>query len=305
MKSGLTMLACSLLVGASASAVPALAAHHEAASPQVAAEELLAADRAFSAASARTDMVSGLSAMFDANVIMPLPGATFARSKSEAVAALRANPANLVSRAQWTPIRAGISADGQHGFTVGYMTLHDQGKPEPRPGKYLAYWVKRPEGWRVAAYKRAGREAGDVSTAMMPPALPEKLVPISTDEAAVDTHRKTLAAAEQSFSDEAQKIGIGPAFRKYGSADAINLGRAPAVVVGAENIGGQMGNDPTSPVVWGAEEGVIVASSGDLGVTFGTIRAKEKPPEGRPAAIPFFTIWRRASTGDPWRYVAE
>jgi hypothetical protein len=47
---------------------------------------------------------------------------------------------------------------------------------------------------------------------------------------------------------------------------------------------------------------VLVAASGDLGITFGYIRSttdKDQPP------APFFTIWRRASTAEPWRYIAE
>jgi hypothetical protein len=48
--------------------------------------------------------------------------------------------------------RGGISADAQQGFTVGFMTLH---RPDAATLalKYLAHWVKRPEGWRVVAYK--------------------------------------------------------------------------------------------------------------------------------------------------------
>ena len=39
------------------------------------------------------------------------------------VQALRANPDNAGARLEWAPIRGGISADGQHGFTFGYMTV--------------------------------------------------------------------------------------------------------------------------------------------------------------------------------------
>jgi hypothetical protein len=49
---------------------------------------------------------------------------------------------------------------------------------------------------------------------------------------------------------------------------------------------------------------VIVASSGDLGVTIGMIHPNT-PRAGQPANFPFFTIWRRANPTAPWRYVAE
>jgi hypothetical protein len=50
---------------------------------------------------------------------------------------------------------------------------------------------------------------------------------------------------------------------------------------------------------------VLVAPSGDLGISFGMIRPNQAPPPGQPAATPFFTIWMRDGPGDPWLYVAE
>ena len=50
----------------------------------------------------------------------------------------------------------------------------------------------------------------------------------------------------------------------------------------------------------------VVASSGDLGISFGYIRPNGKPPDGAPPqGSPFFTIWHRASPTAPWRYIAE
>ena len=118
-------------------------------SPQSAVDELLAADRAFSAASAKTDLVSGLTAMFADDVVIPMPPGQFVDGKAAVAAALRTNADNLTARTEWAPVRGGISADGQHGFTFGYMTIHRQDGSD-LPLKYLSYWVKRPEGWRVA-----------------------------------------------------------------------------------------------------------------------------------------------------------
>ena len=87
--------------------------------------------------------------MFADDVIVPLPTGDFARSRPKAIEALAANPDDLKGRVEWAPIRAGLSGDGQHGFTVGYMTLH-RADNAPVPIKYVAYWVKQPVGWRVA-----------------------------------------------------------------------------------------------------------------------------------------------------------
>jgi ketosteroid isomerase-like protein len=288
-------------------ALTAFAVATVAGSPQSAVNDLLAADRAFSAASATTDLVSGLTAMFADDVVIPMPPGQFVDGKTAVVAALRANADNLTSRTEWTPIRGGVAADGQHGFTFGYMTIHRQ-DGDDLPLKYLSYWVKRPEGWRVAAFKRARANAAPESPAPVAPALPARLVEPTTDPGRLAAARASLEAAERGFSRDAQHLGIGRAFAQYGSADAINLGRPddPRVVTGGENIGRMVAQgvtDGTSPVSWGPER-VIVASSGDLGVTIGWI-VPNTPSSDRPARSPFFTIWRRASENAPWRYVAE
>ena len=77
-------------------------------------------------------------------------------------------------------------------------------------------------------------------------------------------------------------------------------------VVGSEAIGRAVGQgEPTdsSGVAWNADR-VLIAPSGDLGITFGMIRIL-KPAANQPAAVPFFTIWRRDSPTGRWRYIAE
>jgi hypothetical protein len=173
-----------------------------------------------------------------------------------------------------------------------------------RPGKYLAYWVRRPEGWRVAFYRRAGRPEGEVPAGMMAPALPPRLVATRRDPAVQRRDASSLDAAERAFSDEAQRIGLGPAFARFGRADSANMGRGATFTMGAADIAAGLPQSAPSEVSW-APEGTLVASSGDLGVTWGWIRPNGPPPEGRPAAVPYFTIWRRGSRAEPWRYVAE
>ncbi|MFC3713993.1 DUF4440 domain-containing protein [Sphingoaurantiacus capsulatus] len=292
-------LAMAALPAAAVAATPAVAA---AASPQAAVDELLAADRAFAAAAAKRNVIDGLTAMFAEDVWMPTAAGSFARSPAAAAEVLGSNPANRTAQVEWAPVRGGISADGSHGFTFGFITTKEAGKPD-RPGKYLAYWVKKPDGWRVAAYKRVPRPEGATSPASLAPALPAKLVRATGSATA---HAASLKAAEDSFGAEAQKIGLGPAFAKWGRADAVNIYQGGATIEqGAERIGRNQGTDATSSVNWGADAGVLVAPSGDLGVTFGYLRANGPVPEGRPTVSPFFTVWRRNSVNDPWRYIAE
>jgi hypothetical protein len=244
--------------------------------------------------------------MFSADVIVPAPGGTFLRGKERTVEALRANPANTGTRATWQPIRVGISADGLHGFTFGYMTAHGADTTQAH-FKYMTYWERQPDGWRARAWKRAPREAFEAPAPTMEPSLPAVLVAPETDADAIRAHEAGLAEAENAFSRDAQSIGLEAAFARYGSADAVNMGpRSGPYVVGAKSIGRMVGEgEPAegSSVSWGPDEAVIVASSGDLGITFGRIRSNDPASDSPP--FPFFTIWRRASPDAPWRYVAE
>lgn len=285
-----------------ASMATSASAHQSAAEPaQAALDELIAADRRFGSNSGDPSLVEAIGAMLEDEVMMPLPGQCFARDKTAVLAALKANPANLDAKAQWAPVRGGISADGTHAFTYGFMTIRADGKPD-RLAKYLAYWVKGPAGWRVAAYKRAGRPEGPVSTALRPAALPAAIGVPPPD---TQHHQASLIAAEKAFSDRAQQVGLGAAFREFGSADAMNMGAGADFTYGNDAIAAGMGPDTVSPLHWAADAGALVAPSGDLGVTFGHIRPNGPPPEGQPSEIPFFTIWRKASPEAPWRYVAE
>ncbi len=265
----------------------------------------MAMDRAFSSASALSQGVVGLAPMFDDSVVLfAIPVPSFAHGPSEAVATLTRAVGSEAARLEWTPIRVGISADGQQGFTFGYVTTHADGAPD-RLGKYIAYWVRRPDGWRVALFKLLPRPEGEVSFAALTPSLPATLSAPMSDAAIVAAHRDSLARREREFSDESQRIGLGPAFARFGHAEAVNVGGDAAFTLGAENIAASQPGGPGSPLVWSADQGVLVASSGDLGVTWGYLRRTGPTPPGRLAEIPFFTIWRRDSPSAPWLYIAE
>jgi ketosteroid isomerase-like protein len=276
--------------------------------PAAVADELLAADRAFAAASEGTDVAGGLAAMFDDGVVLPVPGG-FAIGRDSALAAIRANPANTGAKLTWTPIRVGVSSDGQQGFTLGYTTFQGaDGKTVP--GKYLTYWLKGADGWRAAVYRRRSAAAPAPTSALLPPALPARGVPPSRDSATIAGFRQSLDTSERAFSRDAQEIGLRAAFARYGSSDAMNMGSpsSPTFVVGADSIGLVVseGEPATgSSVSWAPDHGVIVASSGDLGVTIGTIVTNEPDSTGAKQSFPFFTVWRRPSLDQPWRYVAE
>jgi hypothetical protein len=297
------LLACACAgQGASTDAV----APRSAGDPAGVAAELLATDSAFAEAGKSLPLVDALAPMFAEDVEMPAPGG-FIVGRDSVLKALRANPANATATFHWTPVRVGISADGRHGFTFGYGSL---ARPDTAatPVKYLTYWVKGSGGWHAVAYKR-GRASGPADASPMPAALPPRLVPPDTDSTRVEAFRRSLDSAERAFSRDAQQIGLQAAFARYGRADAVNMGgpARPQFVVGADSIGAVVSQgepDRGSSVSWGPDR-VIVASSGDLGVTIGTIVANQPDSAGVQATFPFFTVWRRDRVDEPWRYVAE
>jgi ketosteroid isomerase-like protein len=277
--------------------------------PSAAAAELLTADRAFAAAAERTDPAGGLAPMLAPEVVMRVPGG-FAKGRDSALAAIRANPATggTGARLGWTPIRVGVSADGRQGFTLGYTTVHGA-DGSTTPGKYLTYWLKGSDGWRAAVYGR-GRASAPTSADPVPPMLPAHAVAPSDDSTRIARYRQSLDTSERAFSRDAQQIGLRQAFVRYGSPDAMNMGGAArsAFVVGPDSIGAVVSEgEPAggSSVSWAPDQGVIVASSGDLGVTIGTIVVNQPDSTGHQQTFPFFTVWHRAGPEEAWRYVAE
>ncbi len=143
---------------------------------------------------------------------------------------------------------------------------------------------------------------------MMAPAVPAAFAATSGDAATVATFGESLVAAEKAFSDEAQKIGIGAAFAKHGSRDAVNMGgpKDAGFVVGSEAIGRSVGEgSPTdrSEVAWSADR-VLVAPSGDLGITFGVIRILQ-PTAGAAVKRAILHHLPTRESCAAWRYIAE
>ncbi len=276
-------------------APPALAAE----AIPTALSDLLAEEKRLALAASALPPAAGIGSMLAEDVRLYARGGPYI-GRAASVAAREAHPPPQGGRASWRSVKGGISGDGSHGFTFGYLTI-EGGDARSSERRYLAYWIKGTEGWRVAALKQALRQPKEAEIDSLPASIAARRAGSHDADAA----RQSLIAAEQAFSDRAQIAGLGAAFAENGRADAINS--APdGVKVGPTAIGAAVsgGDNGPSPVEWSADD-AIVAPSGDLGITFGTIRPNLPPPPGQPAGIPFFTIWMRDGPGQPWRYVAE
>lgn len=281
-----------------------IAAPAAAQSPSQSLDELLSADRAFAAESAKAEPVAGITAMLDEEAAMPLPGKGILAGKAAVTEAFQASPAFKDGHVTWSPVRGGISADGTQGFTFGFLTV-GSGDEAKRNRKYLSYWVKRPAGWRVVAYRQIPREAGDVSTAMLDPALPGFASQAKNDAKLIAANQASLAAAEKSFSDHAQNVGLKKAFADFGRADAMNMYSGAGFSYGLDAVVANFKDDGSAKIHWSTEKS-FVASSGDLGVSIGSICPNEPPADAKAQpCFPFFTVWKREKPDQPWRYIAE
>jgi len=274
------------------------------ADPKAAVNELLTADLTFSVDAAKAaDPVAGISAMLDKDVVMPSPKG-HAIGLDAVIALFRDNPSYKEGIVSWSPVRAGISADGTQGFTYGFLTV-SAGDPARRERKYLAYWIRRPQGWRVIAYRQQVRQAGEVSKELLAPSLPAAGVEPVADQTVIATHRASIAAAEQSFSDHAQKVGLRAAFRDFGREDAMNMYGGAGFAYGLDAVVAGFKEEGPAKIHWSTDRS-FAASSGDLGVSIGTISPNEPAVDGKPQqGFPFFTVWRRDGPDKPWRYIAE
>jgi len=278
-----------------------LAAAQPALDPRSTAQALFAADSALGAAPRTEAPSSGLLGALAPGVVMPGPDGRHLRGAAEVAAALR-QATEGATAVHWTPVRVALAASGDHGLSYGYQTVYRGDRADRF--KYIAYWTRLATRWRIAVYRRTPSAAGDVSLARLPDLLPT--APMSQVDGIAA--RASLAQVERDFSAEAQRIGLGPAFAKFGRTDAVNMGGpgTAGFVIGAQAIAQAVGGDggATSPVSWGPDT-VLVAASGDLGVTIGVIRTNQPPPDGSPGRFAFFTVWYRPDPGSPWRYLAE
>ncbi len=270
---------------------------------------LLEVDRRLGAAAATKPMLEGLASMLAPDAMSPASGLGLLDGRDTILATFARDTLNATSRVRWVPVRAGVSADGSHGVTIGLLTV-TRSTGVTQEYKYLAYWVRAADGWRVQVWRRTPRAAGVTSATSEAPWLPYYggSPPRMLSGAALDSARRQLMGMETLFSDSAKRIGLGPAFLAFGAADAMHLGgpQSPDLIRGNVAIARSVQGDgpaSASPVTWSAER-ALIAPSGDLGVTLGYIVPNGAGTAGNPPRrIPFFTVWRRDAAG--WKYIAE
>jgi ketosteroid isomerase-like protein len=277
---------------------------------RAARDELLAADRAYSAASASLSFVDGLVNTLADDVRYLPAGGPIVRGREAVRALLASNPNNALSTYTWTPIRVDVASDGSLGYTFGYYQLQIppvNGAPARTSiGKYVAMWRRGTDGWKAVALVRNPRPAGPVSET--PPAgfeSPDSRTyrrfpnhdPAATLEGMMDTDRAFSAAGEAPGA-------LPGAFAAFAAPDGAVNGGGPEFVFGADAIRRDVvAPDSSISFTWAPVEGAV-AGSADLGWTIGVAPVRERATGAILGYSKYLSVWKRQPRGE-WRFVMD
>ncbi len=265
---------------------------------QAALDSLVAAERAF----AKTSEEKGFRGAFldfladDGLLFRPDPvnGKEFMRGRP-------ASPALL----SWYPILAEVSLDGDLGYTTGPWEFRAKGKDDPEVaayGYFATIWRKQADGsWKALLdHGTENPKPSSVAAVSIAPANPAKVERSALPKVDAEAEKTALLAADRAFA-KAAETGSAAAYLGV-VADQARLQReGHPPFVGSEAIRAALAED-AGPRTW-EPAGAVVASSGDLGSTYGI--AKRRSVDGAWFdADTYFRIWKK-QPGGPWKLIHE
>ncbi len=127
-----------------------------------------------------------------------------------------------------------------------------------------------------------------------------------TEEAPIEKWKVEILNTEQEFAEVAQQKGIPEAFLMYAAEDAV-LMRNNSLIIGKQSMRENFESMKSAPLnqtlSWNPDF-VAVASSGDLGYTYGkyTYTTTDSIGNTKVEEGIFHTIWKRQPDGK-WRFV--
>ena len=215
-----------------------------------------------------------------------------------------ASPALL----SWYPILADVSLAGDLGYTTGPWELRAKGKDDPEvaaSGYFTTLWKKQADGtWKafidhgIGSPKPASPPAISIA-----PAKPAKVEKSALPKADAGAERSALLAADRAFAKAAEKASTAAYLAVLGDQPRLHReGHEP--FVGGEAIRAALAADP-APMTW-EPAGAVVASSADLGATYGIAKRREGGAEGAWFdADNYLRIWKKQQPQGPWKLVLE
>ena len=271
---------------------------------EAAHDGLLRADLARGDSAATLGVARGLTSAFASNVVYLRGGLPIVRGRAPIAAILAAESLGAGVAVRWQPVRAEASADGASGFTYGY-TLYGANAgaaPTLRVDRYIAFWRKENDVWRIAAY-------AETYGAPPPPlTLPREAASAEVKDEPmprVEGPLEEMRQADVAFSAMARKVGTGRAFGEFAAPNAQIFSTPGEFITGPAAISAAFGPPDSSTLVWRPVVGEI-AGSGDIGFTVGNAEHTGRREDGT-AFIrysKYLTVWKRQRDGS-WRYVVD
>jgi ketosteroid isomerase-like protein len=266
---------------------------------------LLRADLARADSMARLGYTDGWATVLASDVVYLRGGLPLVRGRTAALAIAAAESIETATAVHWQPVRAEASRDGRSGYSYGYAVYSTAHLPSPsvRIDRYIAFWRREEQGWRVSAYAET---YGTPPQALLLPAAARVFtiadVPMARGPGAIDAIRE----ADTQFSHAASTLGTGKAFGRYAADDAQVFSGPGEFISGPEAIMESFG-PPTSgsSLRWHPVAGEI-SRSGDLGYTVGNAVFTGHREDGAPEVgySKYLTVWKKQRDGS-WRFVAD
>lgn len=122
------------------------------------------------------------------------------------------------------------------------------------------------------------------------------------DNKLVDEWKQEIMETEKNFAAMLKNEGIHKAFVSYAAEDAV-LMRNDKLIIGKNNIDIFYNNQTATGLTW-TPDYIDVASSGDLGYTYGKYLFKYTDSDGKllESSGVFHTVWKRQPNGN-WKFV--
>ncbi|RME30681.1 MAG: DUF4440 domain-containing protein, partial [Candidatus Zixiibacteriota bacterium] len=203
----------------------------------------------------------------------------------------------------WVPAVADVSTAGDLGWTAGPWTLRMKNQPKAPPlyGQYVSIWRHVDSTWELAAdlgimYGKETRVDSVVT-----PAYRRPTGKVVLDEDELKAARHSLFATDSAFSDAGDSVTMVAAYAKVMAEDIHLLLNGKPPIVGRAAVMAQMDKAPL--YMHGGPDTAIVAKSGDMGYTYGTIEVTA-PNATQPVDYTYVRIWRRPA-GEAWQLALD
>ena len=261
--------------------------------------DLLAAEAA-RAAAVRANVVDGFAGAMLPDAYMLPTRVDILQGPDAARAYLQSSV--FFAAADFSPVRADVSADGSAGYTLSFGTTTRRDNGATVYLRMITFWRHTDAGWKVAAF---------VPGLFL---IPHLDVPAAfgtpTDNgvqgapaSAGAGELENVLQADRDFAAMAQPHDAQAAFVAFAAPTAMLIG---GPTFGRDQISEAFaGGGPDDSLEWAPVAGGV-ADSGDLGFTVGLAVSRFRNPDGTMGAgyTKYLTIWQRQPNGR-WLYVAD